>query len=110
MGTSLSQHGTRERGGGPAFADDRAARVKDRRAQELLRTGAENAKPFKHPRHCGLRGAEGEAKAGVAPMLPPVAAAEQNKEKPPEAPAEAGQEKPAQAPGEVVSLDSFRKK
>ena len=57
-----------------------------------------------------FRGAEGDAKTGVAPMLQPVAAAEQNKEKPPDAPAEAGGEKPAQAPGEVVSLDSFRKK
>jgi hypothetical protein len=57
-----------------------------------------------------FRGPEGDAKAGATAMLPPVAAAEQNKEKTDEPPGEPAGEKSAQAPGEVVSLDSFRKK
>jgi hypothetical protein len=53
-----------------------------------------------------FRGAEGDAKPGVAPKMP-IPAPEQNRDKGGETPA-APAEKPA--PGEVVSLDSFRKK
>ena len=62
-----------------------------------------------------FRGNEGEAKSGAPQMMPPLPAAEQNREKtsepaPPKG-VEPAVEKPA-APqaGEVVSLDSFRKK
>jgi hypothetical protein len=62
-----------------------------------------------------FKGPEGEARSAATQMLPPVPAAEQNREKTADTPAAkavepAGERPSAPHPGEVVNLDSFRKK